>query len=270
MTFDGSASSDPEGPITNTNHDWDLDGDGDFERTGRVVTRTYSAGATIQITLQVTDSNGVTDTATQTLTVTGGAPTASFTVSPNPARIGEDVTLDGSASSDPEGNIADADHDWDLDGDGAYDDASGEVVTTSYDQPGPKTIRLRVTDSDNLTATTSRTLTVNNTAPTASFTISPNPAQINQTVTFNGSASNDDGDPGGSIDEYRWDLDGDDAFDDATGQVANRAYSSPGTYEIRLQVVDNNGAVTTSNTQGAAGQRETEPELHDRTESGGS
>ena len=249
VTFDGSASSDPEGPITSTNHDWDLDGDGDFERTGRVVSRTYSAAATIQITLQVTDSNGVIDTATQTLTVSGGAPTASFTVSPNPASIGEEVTLDGSASSDPEGPIANADHDWDLDGDLAYDDATGEIVTTSYDQPGPKTIRLRVTDSDNLTATTSRTLTVNNTAPTASFTISPNPAQINQTVTFNGSASNDNGDPGGSIDEYRWDLDGDGLFDDGDEEVETRAYSSPGTYEIQLQVVDNNGAVTTSNTR---------------------
>ena len=250
VTFDGSASSDPEGPITSANHDWDLNGDGVLESTGTVVTRSYPAGASIPITLQVTDSNGVTDTTTQTLTISGGAPTASFTVSPNPARIGEAVTLNGSASSDPEGPIASADHDWDLDGDGQYDDASGTIVTTDYLEPGPKTIGLRVTDSDDVEAFTTRTLTVNNTAPTASFTISPAaPRQVNQTITFNGSASNDDGDPGGSITAYRWDLDGDDEFDDDTGEVATLAYPNPGTYEIRLQVVDNNGAVATSNTQ---------------------
>ena len=249
VTFDGSASSDPEGPISATNHDWDLDGDGDFERTGKVVSRSYAAGASVQITLQVTDSNGVTDTETHTLTVTGGAPTASFTVSPNPARIGETVTLNGSTSSDPEGPLSDAAHHWDLDNDGAYDDATGKIVTTSYGQPGPKTIGLQVTDSDNVTATTSRSLTVNNTAPVAAFTVAPNPAQVNQTVSFDGSASNDAGDPGGSITAYRWDLDGDNAFDDATGQTATHSYPSPGTYEVRLQVEDNNGAVTTSNTR---------------------
>jgi PKD repeat protein len=249
VTFNGSASSDPEGPITPTNHDWDLDGDGNFETTGKIVSRTYPAGTSVQITLQVTDSNGVTDTETQTLTVTGGAPTASFTVSPNPARIGETVTLNGSASSDPEGPIANADHDWDLDNDGAYDDASGQIVTTTYNQPGAKTIGLRVTDSDNLTATTSRTLNVNNTAPTASFTMSPNPAQVNQIVTFDGSASNDAGDPGGSIAAYRWDLDGDGQYDDATGQTATHTYPGAGPFEIALQVEDNNGAVTTSNTR---------------------
>ena len=53
----------------------------------------------------------------------------------------------------------------------------------------------------------SDTLFVSNTRPNASFTVSPNPAQIGATVTFNASASNDP-DPGGTIVKYEWDLDG--------------------------------------------------------------
>ena len=46
--------------------------------------------------------------------------------------------------------------------------------------------------------------------PTASFTVTPNPAQTGQTVTFNGSASSD---PDGPITKYEWDLDGDGTYE---------------------------------------------------------
>ena len=77
-----------------------------------------------------------------------------------------------------------------------------------------------------------------NQPPTASFTYSPTDPTVGQTVSFSGAASSD---PDGAIVSYRWDLDGD-GFDDATGVSAARAFSSAGTYSVRLTVTDDDGA----------------------------
>ena len=62
VTFDASASSDPDGAITN--YRWDLDGDGSFEtNTGArpTATRSYSRAARIAVKLRVTDNDGSTN-----------------------------------------------------------------------------------------------------------------------------------------------------------------------------------------------------------------
>ena len=59
---------------------------------------------------------------------------------------GQQVTLDGSASHDRDGGpLLFA---WDLDGDGAFDDATTAVVTTQFADEGAFTVRLRVTDDE--------------------------------------------------------------------------------------------------------------------------
>ncbi|WP_062288779.1 PQQ-dependent sugar dehydrogenase [Demequina phytophila] len=73
------------------------------------------------------------------------------------------VTLDGSGSTDPEGEALT--YEWDVDGDGAFDD-TGVSVTATYDELGQYTVRLRVTDPEGRTGLTSRAITVGNVAPT--------------------------------------------------------------------------------------------------------
>ena len=60
-----------------------------------------------------------------------------------------DVHFDANGSSDPNGDTLT--YAWDLDGDGQYDDATGSRPRREYNDPGPITVRLRVTDEDNLT-----------------------------------------------------------------------------------------------------------------------
>ena len=60
-----------------------------------------------------------------------------------------------------------------------------------------------------------------------------------QTVTFTSDSSDD-----GSIAAQRWDLDDDGDFDDGTGTVASRAFTSLGGKTVRLQVTDDEGAKT--------------------------
>lgn len=67
VSFDGSASSDPDGPLTA--YEWDLDGDGSFETSGATPSRAYGAAGTVSVKLRVTDTSANQDTATQTLTI---------------------------------------------------------------------------------------------------------------------------------------------------------------------------------------------------------
>ena len=65
ITFNASPSYDPDGFITN--YKWDF-GDG-TNATGKIVTHSYSANGTYEVTLIVTDNNGTKDTATQNISV---------------------------------------------------------------------------------------------------------------------------------------------------------------------------------------------------------
>jgi len=164
VTFDASSSADPDGSITK--YEWDLDGDGTFETnsgTNKVVTRSYTTEGTFDLRLRVTDNGGATDVTVRTLTVIGNLPpTASFTVAPNPAIVGQTVTFNASGSSDSDGTITK--YEWDLDGNGTYETNSGTnaTATRSYATPATLTIGLRVTDNGGKTATTTQSLKINN------------------------------------------------------------------------------------------------------------
>jgi hypothetical protein len=84
------------------------------------------------------------------------APTASFDVAPGSPRPGKPVSFT-STSTDADGTIAS--HEWDLDGDGAFDDAIGQRATRSYDT-GQYTVSLRVTDDDGASSQTTRSIRV--------------------------------------------------------------------------------------------------------------
>lgn len=169
----------------------------------------------------------------------GDEPNACFTQSPaGSVPTGQAVTFDSSCSG-PQGQIAG--RAWDLDNDGQFDDSNETTATRSFATPGKYTIRLRVVSADGEDDTETRTVTVTNRAPTASFGESPSNPVAGQDVTFTSTSS----DPDGSIVRQRWALDADGAFDDGTGTSVTRAFSEPGTYSVKLEVTDNNGATAT-------------------------
>ncbi|MBE3576556.1 MAG: DUF4384 domain-containing protein [Limnochordales bacterium] len=78
-----------------------------------------------------------------------------------------------------------------------------------------------------------------NRAPVAQASANPSRAEVGQSVSFDASNSYD---PDGFIANYFWDLNGD-GINDASGMKANWRYDRAGTYHVRLQVTDNQGAV---------------------------
>src|SRR5438552_4120166 len=72
-------------------------------------------------------------------------PVASFTITPSSVFVGDPVTVNASASRDPDGKVEL--YEWDWTSDGTYD-SNGVTATHSYEKPGSFTISLRLTDND--------------------------------------------------------------------------------------------------------------------------
>jgi hypothetical protein len=156
-----------------------------------------------------------------------GAPVPTFSYSPSSPLTGDLVTFK-SPYDNPQS--------WDLDGDGNCDDASGTTARRSFDRAGSYTIKLCVGGPN--PATFTRTITVQNRPPIASFTFTPTAPLTGDAIVFTSTSS----DPDGPIMGLTWDLDNDGAFDDAGGVSASTAFAAPGTYTVRLLVIDRDGA----------------------------
>jgi len=94
---------------------------------------------------------------------------------------------------------------------------------------------------------------IQNQAPIASFTCSPENPVVNQMITFNAFSSYD---PDGNITLYQWDF-GDGTT--GTGEVVTLSYSSADNYTVTLTVTDNGGATnSTSKTMAVTSQPKTD------------
>ena len=84
-------------------------------------------------------------------------PRAAFSFAPAAPRAGDAVSF-VSGATDPDGPVAG--HEWDLDGDGAFDDAAGPTASFTYATAGERTVSLRVVDDAGVPAVASQTVAV--------------------------------------------------------------------------------------------------------------
>ena len=245
LTLDPSGSSDPDGTIDS--YEWDTDGGGNFgdfddPEDGETARISFDTGGTYTVSLRVTDNGGTERTTSRQITVDNPPPTAKFTVTPSAPNPDEEITLDASDSSDPDGRITT--YEWDTDEDGNFGDfddpEDGETARISFDTGGTYTVSLRVTDNGETTRTVTKQVTVENTAPTANFSVMPSTPNPGDRVTLDASGSSD---PDGRITTYEWDTDGDgnygDFDDPENGETTQVTFGSEGTYTVGLRVTDN-------------------------------
>lgn len=154
------------------------------------------------------------------------APNAIFTHEIEGLRVG----VDGSGSSDPDGEIVS--YIWEF-GDGTF--GSGVSASHTYAKAGEYELSLTVTDDDGESTTTSREVQVApppiNEDPQAAFTFTVE----NRMVSVDASTSTDDND---DIVHYAWDF-GDGLG--GAGPLTNHTYAADGHYNVTLTVTDGGG-----------------------------
>lgn len=240
LTFNGSASTDPDGTIVS--YSWDF-GDGNTG-TGATPSHTYTTANTYNVTLTVTDNMSATDSAGTTATIGQGnqSPVANAG-GPYTGTAGVALTFDGSGSSDPDGTIVS--YSWDF-GDG--NTGTGVSPSHTYGANGNYTVSLTVTDNQSATGTATTTATIGavNKPPVANPG-GPYSGTINTALSFDGSGSTDSD---GTIVSYSWDFgDG----NTGTGVSPSHTYTAAGTFTVSLKVTDNAGDTGTATTTAVIG-----------------
>ncbi|MBN2362434.1 MAG: PKD domain-containing protein [Deltaproteobacteria bacterium] len=187
--------------------------------------------------------------------VTPEPPVASLTCTPTSGNAPLDVSCDGTASSDPNGDIAH--YYFSLDGAAETDEADGLIDYPAL-AAGNHTVALRVADSGGRSDTASASIQVTtpgNQAPTAQISASPLSGQAPLTVSFDGSASSD---PDGSIAAWDWNFA--DGSSHGTSAALEHVFAADGSYNVVLTVTDDGSApltgtaVVTIEVGGAANQ----------------
>jgi len=144
----------------------------------------------------------------------GNTPVASFTATPSTGIAPLAVSFDASASSDPNGDSLS--YSWDF---GNSQTATSARPSTIYTTVGSYLVTLTVSDGTNTSTVVSKTITVTDGSPIASFTASPESGVAPLSVSLDASGSSDPRDQSLS---YSWDLGNGSA---ATGVTANATYA---------------------------------------------
>lgn len=156
-------------------------------------------------------------------------PNAVFTFEPEQPTVGDEVTFDASASTDPNEDIES--YQWDF-GDG--ETATGVTATHVFEEFGTQSVILTVTDSTQSTDTFTQEVDVN-AEPEANFEIEPDTLTVNEVVTLDAGPTVD---PDNDVEEYEWNL-GEGSI--ASGETLQFQYNSIGEYTIELTVTDSVG-----------------------------
>jgi hypothetical protein len=262
VTLDGSASYDPEGSAIT--YSWSQTGGSNVSLSGRTTAspsftapQPSSNSVTLTFSLTVTDDVGNTDIDYVDITVNhvNAPPVANAgttqTVAPN-----NQVTLDGSNSSDPDDGIST--YAWTQTGGPTVILSNSGAVQPTFIAPdvgaGSTSLGFRLTVTDSFGLSSSDNCIVNVTAgnqpPTADAGIEQN-VDEGDLVTLDGTGSNDSD---GSIASYQWAQTGGTTVTLSNPASATPTFTAPaigtggGSLTFQLTVTDDRGLQGTDNT----------------------
>ncbi len=169
VSFDASTSSHGRPDRAIVGYAWSF-GDGTPDGSGKTPTHAFAAFGSYTVTLTVTDDNVPARTDTETLLVSvdqGNQTPVAAAGGPYTTDQGQGLSLDGSASTDPDAACGDAivAYAWDLDNAGtwAYTGAAATLPWSALSGFAPGVavpLRLRVTDGFGATGTAATTITM--------------------------------------------------------------------------------------------------------------
>ncbi|MEW6086684.1 MAG: PKD domain-containing protein [bacterium] len=234
--------TDPDGTIKNYELDFEGDDTFDFFSTTAVnVSHIYQNGGAYNPVLKVTDNDGYFNTTSLNIACNRTFPVVKLTACPQKGNSPLPVVFRAEAS-DQDGFINL--YEWDFNGDDVYDTSSAfDSLVYVYDSAGDYKSKVRVTDNDGGQAVSLTSIRVNPAgSPSAQIYVSPQAGNIPLEVYFGGTGTDLDG----WITQYEFDFNGDGIYETAFNSLAvydsvQNTYESPGIYEPRLRVTDNDG-----------------------------
>ncbi|UCH89088.1 MAG: PKD domain-containing protein [Thermoplasmata archaeon] len=149
VTFNGSLSSDPDGDPLLFFWDFDhIDGTDDEDAVGKEVKHRFTIAGNYIVTLTVEDGHGGVDT--DSINVTVNSPPTARIADIDDSYIGEEITFDGTGSTDPENHLLT--YSWNF-GEGIPNKTTSKVDVV-FLIPGKYTVTLTVKDTYGATDTT--------------------------------------------------------------------------------------------------------------------
>jgi subtilisin-like proprotein convertase family protein len=241
IRLDAAGSTDPDGSVVR--YQWAVDQSDVPERDTQGVSHldvSFDRPATYTVAVWVTDDNGAVDKKTLDVVVRNRPPVADVAAPALPLKD-RVTTLSAAGSSDPDGTIDK--YEWDLDDNGSYETGPlfDATVDHTFTTPGTKTVKVRVTDDKNDTATATETFTVTQ-APTVVLNAAPNPVSLRTDVTFDASGSSDPDGPGALT--FEWDLENDGTYAAPSAATRTTSWATAGTRTVKVRVTDPSGAAT--------------------------
>jgi len=181
VTFNASNSIDPDSNIVS--YYWNFSDGTATTETDPIAYHVFGASGTYNVTLTVTDEDGLTDSEYKLITVFE-PPVATFTYLPTVPLVGETVTFDASQSVDADGIIQS--YFWSFD-DGITITETDAFATHIYSEDGTYNVTLTVTDDDGLSDSTWETVAVLPIHDVAVISVTPSSTKVtigeNVTIT---------------------------------------------------------------------------------------
>ena len=137
---------------------WDFDADGTEDSSEQNPTHTFTEVGDHEVTLTVTDAEGETSTATETITVGYKPATVAITV-PETVTNNTEATFEATVTLG-DGTVEDTAYAWEVDGVAQGEDVNTSSLTVTFTTVGDHTVKVTVTDSNDLTGSDEQTVTV--------------------------------------------------------------------------------------------------------------
>ena len=256
FVFDAGKTHDDEDSLNTLKLRWDWEGDGIYDTEfsdQTVATHYYSASNVYNTALEVKDPQGLTATLRKSVSVSLSnlRLVPQFTISPEHPTTSDTVMLDASSSYDPDHAENTFTYRWNFTKDTDFDTEylSKPVIGHQFTTEGENEVILEIRDQWGLINQTKVKIFIghSNLKPLASFFIGYEYG--NQATNFYFDADGcTDGEDYLDLMKVRWDFESDGIWDTdyAKAKSANHKYGSPGTFRVRMEVIDSGGLTDTT------------------------
>ena len=225
--------------FTADEYQWDFDGGGIRDQNTSIAEFEYeytTPGSYTTTVTAINTSTGASADATTDIEVVDTTDPAAVLDVPSEVFVGENVTFNGSQSTD---NSGIANYTFTVSNESEPIDeitTTESTITEIPNSTGEYTASLTVTDGAGNTDRTATNLTVISASPTAAFSFTPSDPEALESIRFNASGSSAVSDA--EIVSYEWDF-GQGSEDE--GRETASTYDTRGTYSVTLTVTDSEG-----------------------------